>query len=252
MDRNVRLLGAKGAGDLQYTWAALGGAVSLYEGWPVFLNHAIGGGRTARKVQDYVGKICNARFDREWVRGNIQLAGPNRQWLTDLAASGPSDVSMSHVLVIRPAEEEDGRTLVPSIDKVLSVDIVAFPAEEDVTGALASSIGAYTDADAESGNDPARAPWEQGEEASPPPLDDRKTLLLQMVQDVRSIVRVAQGMGGVLREGSQDSQTTFNVNQLAMLAESTEIIGRRWETLHNILTSVWVDLGVFPEAEGTI
>jgi len=126
--RNVALLGPESRNGYRYTPEAMSAAVPLYEDRPVFLNHPTGNGPTARKVQDYAGKIVEARFEGGRVRGDVQLVGPNRAWVTDLAASRPAEIGMSHVVIARRGSDEQGNPVVESIEKVLSVDVVAFPA----------------------------------------------------------------------------------------------------------------------------
>ena len=135
--RNVALLGPESRNGYRYAHDAMLDAVPLYEGRPVFLNHPIGAGPMARRVQDYVGKIVSPRFEGGRIRADVQLVGPNRSWVVELAESNPADIGMSHVVIARRDRNSDGQDIVESIERVLSVDVVAFPA---TTQSFAESV----------------------------------------------------------------------------------------------------------------
>ncbi len=155
--RNVALLGPESKNGYRYTLEAMQQAVPLYEGRPVFVDHPVqeGDAETRRRgdaeteeqnmgegiaasprprvpassfhrsVRDYAGRVVSARFDGQRIRGDLQLAGPNAEWLLSLIESSPSDIGMSHVVLARWNEAGDA---VEHIERVVSVDIVAFPA----------------------------------------------------------------------------------------------------------------------------
>jgi hypothetical protein len=140
--RNVALLGPESRNGYRYTAEAMQAAVPLYEGRPVFVDHAEAaldarpsgcGYRSEsevrspirRSIRDYAGQVVNPRFENGRVRGDLRLAGPNTGWLLDLIEARPSDIGMSHVVLAR--RTPDGQA-VEHIERVVSVDIVAFPA----------------------------------------------------------------------------------------------------------------------------
>jgi len=140
--RNVALLGPESRNGYRYTAEAMQTAAPLYEGRPVFVDHAEprlgappsafgfrseGEGRPpiCRSIRDYAGQVVNPRFENGRVRGDLRLAGPNTGWLLDLIEARPSDIGMSHVVLAR--RTPDGQA-VEHIERVVSVDIVAFPA----------------------------------------------------------------------------------------------------------------------------
>ena len=129
--RNVALLGPASRNGYRYKTEAMHQAVPLYEGRPVFVDHAPPGRLEAatrcpsRSVRDYAGQVRHPRFEGGRIRGDLHLLGPNAGWLMELIAACPADIGMSHVVLAR---RRPGSQEVEEIQKVLSVDIVAFPA----------------------------------------------------------------------------------------------------------------------------
>ena len=140
--RNVALLGPESRNGYRYTTEAMQQAVSLYDGRPVFVDHAeevsgqlpvVSGngqrttdnGHLRRSIRDYAGQVVSPRFESGRVRGDVRLVGANTGWLLDLIEAAPRDIGMSHVVVAR--RRPDGHE-VERIERVVSVDIVAFPA----------------------------------------------------------------------------------------------------------------------------
>ncbi len=146
--RNVALLGPESKNGYHYTLEAMQQAVPLYDQRPVFVDHPAESGVRSlesgvktgfasdsrlqtpdaglrRSVRDYAGRVVEPRFDGQRIRGDLHLAGPNTDWLLGLIESSPSDIGMSHVVLARWNEAGDA---VEHIERVVSVDIVAFPA----------------------------------------------------------------------------------------------------------------------------
>jgi hypothetical protein len=124
--RNVVLLGPQSKNGYRYSPAAMQQAVPLYENRPIFLDHADeAGGPTRRKLRDFAGQVLEPRWEGERLRGDLRLLGPHTAWLFDLIEASPKDVGMSHVVLGRRGT--DG-LCVEHIERVISVDIVAFPA----------------------------------------------------------------------------------------------------------------------------
>jgi hypothetical protein len=144
--RNVVLLGATSRNGYRYSPAAMQAALPLYENRPIFLDHADEmTSPTRRKLRDFAGQVLSPRYEGERLRGDLRLLGPHADWLFDLIEAAPQDIGMSHVVLGRRGAGE----LVEHIERVVSVDIVAFPAttrsfqesmgEEWVTKLLAES-----------------------------------------------------------------------------------------------------------------
>lgn len=151
--RNVALLGPESRNGYRYTLEAMQEAVPLYEGRPVFIDHPDGGaavsaagcGRDARapevrrSLRDYAGRVLQPRFESNRIRADLQLLGPHASWLMNLIESAPSDIGMSHVVLARRGKTGDE---VEHIERVLSVDIVAFPATTQSFREASANVGA--------------------------------------------------------------------------------------------------------------
>ncbi len=125
--RNVALAGRHSRNGYSYTDQALQEAVGLYEGRPVFLDHAASGTRPLeRSARDLVGSITNARYAGERIRGDIEVLDTEsgRTFLA-LAEGNAAAVGMSHVVL---AVRGDDKRTVERIEEVISVDAVVFPA----------------------------------------------------------------------------------------------------------------------------
>ena len=125
--RNVALTGTDSRNGYRYTEQALRSAADLYQGKPVFLDHAIDKSRPhERSTRDLVGTIVNSRFESGRIRGDIHVldtdSGKTFLALTESDAPG---VGMSHVVLAQRAAA-DG--VVDRIHDVVSVDAVVFPA----------------------------------------------------------------------------------------------------------------------------
>lgn len=124
---NVVLAGPESRNGYRYAEAALRGAVPLYEGKPVFLDHAINSSKPyERSARDLVGSVRNVRFEGDRVRGDIHVLDTDsgRTFLA-LAEAGSASVGMSHVVL---ASRNREKTIVERIEDVISVDAVVFPA----------------------------------------------------------------------------------------------------------------------------
>jgi hypothetical protein len=121
---NVVLLGPLSRNGYRYAAAAMEQAAPLYEGRPVFIDHPERAA-TQRRLRDYAGQVVRARYEGQRLRGDVKLLGPNAGWLLDLIEAAPQDVGMSHVILGR--RSADGKEVL-HIERVLTVDIVAFPA----------------------------------------------------------------------------------------------------------------------------
>ncbi len=124
--RNVVLLGPQSKNGYRYAPAAMQAAMPLYENRPIFLDHADEqNSPTRRKLRDFAGQVLSPRYEGERLRGDLRLLGPHADWLFDLIEAAPHDIGMSHVVLGRRSSQGQ---LVEQIERVISVDIVAFPA----------------------------------------------------------------------------------------------------------------------------
>lgn len=124
--RNVVLLGPQSRNGYRYSPTAMQAAMPLYENRPIFLDHADEqSSPTRRKLRDFAGQVLAPRYEGERLRGDLRLLGPHTDWLFDLIEAAPQDIGMSHVVLGRRSAEGQ---VVEHIERVVSVDIVAFPA----------------------------------------------------------------------------------------------------------------------------
>lgn len=129
---NVAITGAVSRNGYRYAAEALEAAAPLYVGRPVFLDHSQDpNSPQSRSTRDLVGTVVSARFVATadglgLIRGDIRVLDTEsgRTFLT-LCESDEPGVGMSHVVLAR--RSEDG-SVVESIEKVISVDAVMFPA----------------------------------------------------------------------------------------------------------------------------
>lgn len=124
--RNVVLLGPQSRNGYRYSPSAMQAAMPLYENRPIFLDHADEhSSPTRRKLRDFAGQVLAPRYEGERLRGDLRLLGPHTDWLFDLIEAAPQDIGMSHVVLGRRSTQGQ---VVEHIERVVSVDIVAFPA----------------------------------------------------------------------------------------------------------------------------
>lgn len=133
MVRNVAITGTVSRNGYQYAAETLRRAVPLYVGRPVFLDHGSDPeSPQSRSTRDLVGTVESARIEEGsgdvpvLVRGDIRVLDTEsgRTFLA-LCESDEPGVGMSHVVLAR--RSEDG-SVVQSIEKVISVDAVMYPA----------------------------------------------------------------------------------------------------------------------------
>lgn len=127
---NVAICGLKSRNGYAYAEKALREAAPLYADVPVFLNHGNGRTPTDRDARDLAGKIVGTpTFDGERLRGRIEILETDAgRILASLVKSAAPRVGLSHVV---SATMPRGKKLVESIQQVVSVDAVAFPATVD-------------------------------------------------------------------------------------------------------------------------
>jgi len=125
--KNVALTGGESRNGYTYSESALQEAVHLYEGKPVFLDHARDRTRPQdRSTRDLVGSVTHATFREDRIRGDIRvLDTESGQMFLKLLEMETPGVGMSHVVKAR--RSADGK-LVEQIADVISVDVVINPA----------------------------------------------------------------------------------------------------------------------------
>lgn len=172
--RGVKILGLASRNGRRYLPAALEGAVALYEGAKVNVNHPKGAPNAPRDYQERIGVLRNVALrDADGAGGGADGAGhggdagrgglfgdlhynPRHALAEQLAwdaRHAPENVGLSHnVLAVTARRGEE--TVVESIERVQSVDLVADPA---TTRGLFEQADAARSADA--AGRAARAVW---------------------------------------------------------------------------------------------
>ncbi len=128
--RGVKILGLRSRNGRVYLPAALAGAVTLYEGAKVNINHPKGHPHSPRDYQDRIGTLRSiAVRGSEGLFGDLHLNPAHalaEQLLWD-AEHAPDNVGLSHNVQAQTARRGD-EVVVEAILKVQGVDLVADPA----------------------------------------------------------------------------------------------------------------------------
>jgi hypothetical protein len=128
--RGVKLLGLNSRNGRRYREDALVGAVGLYEGAKVNINHPKGHPLSPRDYQDRLGVVRGVQFrSGEGLFGDLHF-NPRHTLSEQLvwdAEHAPQNVGMSHNVLAR-TKQQGNDTVVEAITKVQSIDLVADPA----------------------------------------------------------------------------------------------------------------------------
>jgi hypothetical protein len=128
--RGVKILGLESRNGRSYLPEALESAAALYDGAKVNVNHPRAAAAAPRDYQDRLGSIREVVFrPGEGLYADLQY-NPKHALAEQLAwdaEHAPENVGFSHNVEARTSRRE-GRTVVESILKVQSVDLVADPA----------------------------------------------------------------------------------------------------------------------------
>jgi hypothetical protein len=128
--RGVKLLGLASRNGRRYREEALVSAVGLYEGAKVNINHPKGHPLSPRDYQDRLGVVRSVQFRAgEGLFGDLHF-NPKHALSEQLvwdAEHAPQNVGMSHNVLARTSRSGDD-TVVETITKVQSIDLVADPA----------------------------------------------------------------------------------------------------------------------------
>jgi hypothetical protein len=124
--KNVCLCGAKSKNGRTYPPKAFGDG-SVYEGRPVFVDHKYNGPQD-RSVRDFAGHIKSVVMKGGKPYGDIHTNGTEAgKVMLEVSKNNPRDVGMSHTASCTQSGRGNQR-VVESVNEVISVDLVAFPA----------------------------------------------------------------------------------------------------------------------------
>lgn len=128
--RDVMILGKLAKNGREYSQQARLAAVPLYEGMSVNLNHpsreAI---KTPRGIEEKWGWLQNVRATDDGVMGDLHYLKSHQytEQLLELAERNPAQFGLSHNADCSGYRTE-GKSIIESVDKVRSVDVVQRPA----------------------------------------------------------------------------------------------------------------------------
>lgn len=130
--RNCKVLGLQSKNNRRYLPEAVAGAICLYEGVPVYFDHARESeANDGRSWLAKFGRLENCKLAEDGsVRADFRFNGKHiyaetfRGWLE----SDPKGIGFSHNATGRVREDEDGTLVIEEITAVESVDLVSRPA----------------------------------------------------------------------------------------------------------------------------
>lgn len=131
--RNVKILGFQSKNGRDYSPAAVRKALAMYEGLGVNLNHRKPTDRPSdRRVEDHFGQLRSCKIvENDGVYGDLHYlkSHSEAERICERAERFPDELGMSHDAsgVTKPNRKTKRKT-VESIDDVLSVDVVRYPA----------------------------------------------------------------------------------------------------------------------------
>lgn len=128
--RDVKILGRQSRNGRIYSDRAMAEAAALYEDCDVNIDHpAEGEAALSRKLADGFGVLRNVRVEGEAVFGDLLYFDehPLAALVLERAERAPSGFGLSHNATGR-LTHKGGQTVVESIERVLSVDLVRHPA----------------------------------------------------------------------------------------------------------------------------
>lgn len=127
--KNVKILGFNSVNRRRYTQEAVAGALSLYEGVAVNLDHPKDGPNSPRSVLDRFGKLVGVHLEGDGLRGDLHY-NPKHSRAAEIAWYAehmPDMIGLSHN-AIGEGDTREGVFVVEKIHQVRSVDLVADPA----------------------------------------------------------------------------------------------------------------------------
>jgi hypothetical protein len=198
--RGVKLLGLASRNGRRYRESALEGAVSLYEGAKVNINHPKGHPLSPRDYQDRLGVVRGVEFRAgEGLFGDLHF-NPKHALSEQLvwdAEHAPQNVGMSHNVLARTSRSGND-TIVEAITKVQSIDLVADPATTSGLYEQEESRAAEEQRDHRSGG--ARGVADQSKTTTATPLPHYSTTPL----DALTLAELRLHRPDLLREAERE------------------------------------------------
>lgn len=139
--RRVKVLGRQSRNGRRYSSAALRGALQLYEGAKVNINHPDRSGGRERTVTDRFGVLRRVQLEADGVYADLHYLTrhPLAEMIAEAAERMPEALGLSHNAEGRTSREGEVE-IVEEITRVVSVDLVSDPATtQGLFESLASS-----------------------------------------------------------------------------------------------------------------
>ncbi|MCI0358135.1 MAG: hypothetical protein L0211_06615 [Planctomycetaceae bacterium] len=127
----VSILGRESSNGRTYSDQAMRDAARLYEGERVRINHPERSDRhQQRRLNEEFGVLRNCRVAGDRVRGDLYYvkSHPDAEWILERIERFPDRIGLSHNADGKATRSLSGHTVVESIARVVSVDIVNEPA----------------------------------------------------------------------------------------------------------------------------
>ncbi len=192
--RGVKILGTESKNGRTYKTEAIIGAVHLYEGSKVNVNHPRGDPRAPRDYGDRLGRLESVQAHADGLYGDLHFNPKHalaEQLLWD-AEHAPENVGLSHNVTARMSRK-DGKTVVEEITSVVSVDVVADPA---TTKGLFESTSPITDTTEDSIVDLSKTTLTEFQAARPDLVESiGKTAVTEATEAIGKAALAAQADG---------------------------------------------------------
>jgi hypothetical protein len=227
---NISLLGSASKNGYRYAESAMRGAVGLYEGVHVYLDHAKKG--EPRKTRDLAGVVESPRFEEAGADGVVRIRGNVRalrneagNTLLSLAEAKAKKVGMSHVA--EGTKSKDGK-VVERIDAVASVDAVLNPAttssfsEQESVMDLKSLREAHPDLVRQIEESAATAALELAEEAKN--ADDAKVARLKATHNAEMAEAVKAAKADAIKEEAKRQADIRSLCETAKLPDFADTL----------------------------
>jgi len=127
--RDVKVLGRFSRNGREYLPAVMRGAVHLYDGIKICMEH-LTKGRKQELVGDTIGVLRNPNFRDDAIFGDLHIlkSHPKAEYILDVAESVPNSIGLSHDAEGETRQRRGMDDVVTSLTKINSVDLVACPA----------------------------------------------------------------------------------------------------------------------------
>jgi len=200
---SVKLLGTVSRKGREYPHDVMAKSLPMYEGMRVNVDHVEPGQR--RSLRDRIGLVKNVTLKEDGLYGDFHY-NPKHALAEQIAwdaENAPQNLGFSHD-TRGYSRNVNGRQVVESIDKVLSVDLVANPAT--TTGLFESTDTLSSSPEFESTNSPLLTPEEEGMDLSQLTLQELRESRDDLVKQILTEADATRSTGYPERIVSLEAQ----------------------------------------------